>query len=312
MSRETAPAPVTDQPTITSDHIDVVPLRHPWRWVAAAAIALFAFWVVRVAVTTPAIEWDVVWSYLFDPTVLEGVRNTLIMTAAAMTLGVTVGTLIAIMRLSVNPILSGVAGFYQWLFRGVPTIVQLMFWFNLSSVFPRLELSIGDTNLFSSSLNDLMTPFLASLLGLGLNFAAYYSEIVRAGILSVDEGQSDAAAAYGLSRAQTMRYIVLPQAMRVIIPPTGNETIGMLKWTSIAIVISYSELMHSVQAIYNVTYEVIPLLMVAAIWYLFLTSILSIGQYFVEKRFARGTSRNQRTSFIATQWANFRGKVRSA
>ena len=312
MSRETAPAPVAGLPTITSDHIDVVPLRHPWRWVAVVAIVLFAVWVVRVAVTTPAIEWNVVWSYLFDPTVLEGVRNTLIMTVAAMALGVSMGTLIAIMRLSANPILSSVAGFYQWLFRGVPTIVQLMFWFNLSSVFPRLELSVGDVNLFNSSLNDLMTPFLASLLGLGLNFAAYYSEIVRAGILSVDEGQSDSASAYGLSRAQTMRYIVLPQAMRVIIPPTGNETIGMLKWTSIAIVISYSELMHSVQAIYNVTYEVIPLLMVAAIWYLFLTSILSIGQYFVEKRFARGTRRNPRPSFVATQWANFRGKVRSA
>ena len=296
----------------TSEDVTVVPLRHPWRWVAAALIVLFTFWVVRVLVTTEAFEWDVVADYLFDPSVVNGVLKTLLMTVLAMAVGVTLGTLVAVMRLSVNPVLNSVAAFYQWFFRGTPTLVQLIFWFNLSSVFPRIELSLFGFEFVNVSSNDVMTPFVAALLGLGLNFSAYYSEIVRAGILSVDEGQSDAASAYGLSRAQTLRHIVMPQAMRVIIPPTGNETIGMLKWTSLATVISYTELLHSVQAIYNLTYEIIPLLIVAAIWYLFLTSILSIGQYFIEKRFARGTQRNPNPSWIAAAFTSIWGRVRSA
>ena len=296
----------------TSSDIAIVPLRHPWRWVAAVLIVLLSLWILQVLVSTPAFEWNVVGSYLFDSSVLGGVLNTLLMTVLAMAVGVTLGTLIAVMRLSVNPILNSVAAFYQWFFRGTPTLVQLIFWFNLSSVFPRIELNLFGVHFFSYNSNDVMTPFVAALLGLGLNFSAYYSEIVRAGILSVDEGQSDAAAAYGLSPAQTLRHIVLPQAMRVIIPPTGNETIGMLKWTSLATVISYSELMHSVQAIYNLTYEIIPLLIVAALWYLFLTSILSIGQYFIEKRFSRGTRRNPNRSWVAIMFTSLRGRVRAA
>jgi polar amino acid transport system permease protein len=292
--------------------LEVVPLRHPWRWVAAALIAVLAAWILKILVTTSAFEWDVVAEYLFDPDVLDGVRNTLIMTVLAMVVGMSLGTLIAIMRLSVNPILNSVATFWQWFFRGTPTLVQLIFWFNLATVFPQLELDVFGWTVFSYETNDVMTPIVASLLGLGLNFSAYYSEIVRAGILSVDEGQSEAAAAYGLSPAQTLRHIVLPQAMRVIIPPTGNETIGMLKWTSLAAVISYSELLHSVQNVYNVTYQVIPLLIVAAIWYLFLTTILSIGQYFLEKRFSRGTRRNPRRSWIAAKVTSMAGKVRTA
>jgi polar amino acid transport system permease protein len=292
--------------------LEVVPLRHPWRWVAAALIAVLAAWILKILVTTSAFEWDVVAEYLFDPEVLDGVRNTLIMTVLAMAVGMSLGTLVAVMRLSVNPILSSVASFWQWFFRGTPTLVQLIFWFNLATVFPRLELNVFGLSVFSYDTNDVMTPVVAALLGLGLNFSAYYSEIVRAGILSVDEGQSEAAAAYGLSPLQTLRHIVLPQAMRVIIPPTGNETIGMLKWTSLAAVISYSELLHSVQAVYNVTYQVIPLLIVAAIWYLFLTTILSIGQYFLEKRFSRGTRRNPRRSWIATKVTSMAGKVRTA
>ncbi|MGW2651429.1 amino acid ABC transporter permease [Streptomyces sp. NPDC001393] len=295
-----------------SSHVSVVPLRHPWRWVAAGVILLVSLWILRVLVTTPAFEWDVVAQYLFSQSVLTGVLKTLLMTALAMVLGVTLGTLIAIMRLSVNPILNSVAAFYQWFFRGTPTLVQLIFWYNLSSVFPRLQLDLFGVQFFSYNTNDVMAPFVAALLGLGLNFSAYYSEIVRAGILSVDEGQSDAAAAYGLNSAQTMRYIVLPQAMKVIIPPTGNETIGMLKWTSLATVISYSELLHSVQAVYNLTYQIIPLLIVASLWYLALTSILSIGQFFIEKRFSRGTRRNAQRSWVAIMFSAIRGRVRSA
>lgn len=285
-------------PTGRSETITVAPVRHPGRWIGVAVVACVVAWLVTVLVTAEALEWGVVRHYLFDAAVLRGVVATLEMTALAMVVGIVLGTLIAIMRLSPNPLLRSVAALYQWFFRGTPTLVQLVFWFNLATLFPRITVGVGGTDFFSLDTNQVMTPFVASLLGLGLNFSAYYSEIVRAGILSVDEGQTDAAAAYGLRRLQALRYIVLPQAMRVIIPPTGNETIGMLKWTSLASVVAYTELLHSVGVIYSTTFEVIPLLVVAALWYLFLTSILSIGQLFIEKRFARGTRRNPQTSWM--------------
>ncbi len=292
-----SPAQLGDDDTV------VVPRRHPIRWLMAALVALVAGWLTWVLWTTPSFGWPTVAEYLFAPRVLDGVVNTLVMTAACMVVGIVLGTLVAVMRMSVNPVLKSVASFYQWFFRGTPTLVQLVFWFNLASVFPQI---MGiDTNL-------LMTPFLAATLGLGLNFSAYYSEIVRAGILSVDEGQSDSAAAFGLSRSQTLRRIVLPQAMRVIVPPTGNEVIGMLKWTSLATVVSYGELLHSVQTIYNVNYEIIPLLTVAAIWYLALTTVLSTGQLFLERYVARGSQRNPQPSWIATNGSKVWRKVRSA
>jgi polar amino acid transport system permease protein len=307
------------EPTITPQHasptsarnVRVVPLRHPWRWAAAVVVLLFVVWVARVLITTKAFEWSVVGHYLFTSAVLAGVLHTLEMTALAMLIGIVLGTIIAVMRLSSNPILTGVAGFYQWFFRGTPTLVQLIFWFNLSSVFPRIKLHIGGLVLTNFDTNHLMTPFVAALLGLGLNFAAYYSEIVRAGILSVDEGQTDAATAYGLTRLQTLRHIILPQAMRVIIPPTGNETIGMLKWTSLASIVSYSELLQTVTVVYNRTYQVIPLLIVAVLWYLFLTTVLSIGQSFIEKRFARGAERNPRQSPIYALLVGLLRRVRT-
>jgi polar amino acid transport system permease protein len=289
----------------------VVALRHPWRWAASIVIALVVLWGVEVLVSTEAFGWDVVGRYLFSPAVLEGIVGTLYMTVLAVALGVVVGTLVAIMRLSPNPILSAVAAFYQWFFRGTPTLVQLIFWFNLSSVFPNLELALFGQVLVSVPANDVMTPFVAALLGLGLNFGAYHSEIMRAGIISVDEGQTDAATAYGLTRFQTYRSVVLPQAMRVIIPPLGNEIIGMLKWTSLASVVSYSELLHTVGVIYNRNFQVIPLLIVAAIWYLFMTSVLSVCQVFIEKRFARGTRRNPPPSAVRTALTNSLRRVRA-
>lgn len=294
------PATAQAQSAPPAAELRVVPLRHPWRWVGAALILLFVLWVAQVLVTTEAFGWSIVDDYLFSSFVLTGVLHTLELTAMVMILGVALGTVIAVMRLSSNPILTIVAAFYQWFFRGVPTLVQLIFWFNLSSVFPQVDLSLFGLTLWSHDTNDLMTPFVAALLGLGLSFSAYYSEIVRAGILSVDEGQTDAATAYGLNRLQALRFIVWPQAMRVIIPPTGNELIGMLKWTSLASIVSYSELLHTVSVVYNRTFQIIPLLMVAVIWYLFMTTVLSIGQHFVEKRFARGTQRNPRQSPIYT------------
>ena len=267
--------------------------RHPWRWVGAAVVLLFVAWLINTLATAPALEWGVVWDYLFSSIVLVGVLHTLELTAITMVVGMALGTVVALMRLSPNPVLTTVAYGYQWVFRGIPSLVQLFFWFNLASVIPRIHLHIGGLTFVDESTNQVMTTLVAATLGLGLNLAAYYSEVVRSGILSVDEGQSEAATAYGLSRMQMMRHIVLPQAMRVIIPPTGNELIGLLKWTSLASVIAYSELLERVSSVYVRTYQIIPMLIVASIWYLILVSILSVGQYFLERRFARGAQRHQ-------------------
>ena len=201
----------------------VVPRRHPWRWVGAGLVALFLGVLIKAFATAPAMQWEVVWNYMFDPLVLAGVKNTIKLTIVTMFLGVTVGTVVALMRLSPNPLLSSVAYVFAWFFRAVPSLVQLIFWFNLATVFPNVSIGIGNWTLWEKSTNVVMTTMLAACLGLGLNLAAYYSEIVRAGILSVDEGQTEASVAYGLRRLQMMRHVVLPQAMRVIIPPTGNE-----------------------------------------------------------------------------------------
>src|SRR4029079_1552251 len=180
-----------------------------------------------------------------------------------------------------------------WLFRGTPVLVQLLFWQFISALYPTLSFGIPfGPEVVHCDATHLITPFTAAILGLGLNEGAYMAEIVRAGIISVDEGQTDAAQALGMSRLQTMRRIVLPQAMRVIIPPTGNETISMLKTSSLVSVIAYAELLYSVQLIYAVNFLQIPLLIVASIWYLIFTSLLSIGQYYIERHFGRGASRN--------------------
>jgi polar amino acid transport system permease protein len=274
--------------------IQAVPVRHPGRWLAVAVLAVLAAMFVNTVLTNDRFRWPVVGEYLFAPPVLNGLRNTLILTALSMLIGIVGGIALAIMRLSPNPILSGVSAVYIWLFRGTPLIAQLLFWNFLAALYPRLALGVPfGPEFISFDTNQLINQFAACLLGLGLNEAAYMAEIVRGGLLSVDEGQSEAAGALGMTRAQTLRRIVLPQAMRVIIPPTGNETISMLKTTSLVVVIGYFELLTSVQRIYSTTFQTIPLLIVAAIWYLALTSVLSVGQMFVERRFGRGTSRGQ-------------------
>jgi polar amino acid transport system permease protein len=290
----------------TEHDIDAVPRRHPWRWVSAAVVAAVLLGYTVLVATAPGMEWSVVGEHLFSEPVLRGVRNTVVMTVLSMLIGVVLGSAVAIMRLSANPVMITVATLYQWFFRGTPTLVQLIFWFNLALLLPGFELTVLGVRLISLDVNQVMTPLLAALLGLGLNFAAYYSEIVRAGILAVDEGQVDASRAYGASRAQTLRHIVLPQAMRVIIPPTGNELIGMLKWTAMASVVSYAELLRSVQDIYTRTYEVMPLLTVAAIWYLAMTTLLTVGQYFLERRFSRGSTRGHAPSPFARLVAGLR------
>ena len=269
--------------------IKAVPVRHPGRWVGVAVIVVLVAMLVHSFLTNPNFEWDVVGEYLFSDPVLRGLRNTLILTVLAMAIGVVGGVLLAVMRLSPNPVLAGAAAVYIWLFRGTPVITQLIFWNFLAALYPRLGLGIPFGPTFVSvDTNAVISVFAASLLGLGLNEAAYMAEIVRGGIQSVDPGQSEAAGALGLSRTQTLRRIVLPQAMRVIVPPTGNETISMLKTTSLVVVIAYFELTVAVQTIYSRTFQTIPLLIVAALWYLALTSVLSVGQMFIERRFGRG------------------------
>jgi polar amino acid transport system permease protein len=269
--------------------IKAVPVRHPGRWIAVAVLAVLAAMFVNTVLTNDGFRWNVVGRYLFSEPVLNGLRNTLILTVLAMAIGIVGGIALAVMRLSPNPVLSAVAAGYIWLFRGTPQIAQLLFWNFLAALYPRLSLGVPfGPEFVSFDTNQLINQFTACLLGLGLNEAAYMAEIVRGGLQSVDHGQSEAAGALGMSRAQTLRRIVLPQAMRVIIPPTGNETISMLKTTSLVVVIGYFELLTSVQRIYSVNFQTIPLLIVAAIWYLALTTVLSIGQGFVERRYGRG------------------------
>jgi polar amino acid transport system permease protein len=248
--------------------------------------------LVNSAITNPRFQWSVVGDFFFSHQVLHGLVLTIELTVISMVVGIVLGTVLAVMRLSPNPMVTGGSWFYIWLFRGTPLLVQLLFWNFISAVYPKITLGIPfGPDIVHASANSLITPFVAAILGLGLNEAAYMAEIVRAGILSVEEGQTDAAQALGMTRIKTMRRIVLPQAMRVIIPPTGNETISMLKNTALVSVIASTDLLYSVQLIYSQNFKQIPLLIVASIWYLILTTILSIGQYYVERRFGRGSSR---------------------
>jgi polar amino acid transport system permease protein len=271
--------------------VRAIPVRHPGRWLAAAAVTVLVADIVYSLATARTLHWDVVRRWVFDGRILNGIVVTLELTVLAMLLGVVLGVALAVMRLSANPVMSVVSGLYIWFFRGTPVYVQILFWGNVSLLFPRLSIGIpfGGPSWLSADTNSVVTLFVAAVLGLGLNEAAYMAEIVRAGIISVDPGQTEAAQALGMTRGQIIRRVVLPQAMRVIVPPTGNETISMLKTTSLVSVIAVSELLDSAIQIYAVNYRTLELLIVASIWYLVVTSILSVGQYFVERRVARGS-----------------------
>jgi polar amino acid transport system permease protein len=274
------------------EDIRAVPVRHRGRWIAAAIILVLGVSLVHSAATNPRFGWDVVGRYFFSHQVVHGLEATLELTVISMAIGIVLGVLLAIMRQSPNPLVSGASWIYVWFFRGTPVLVQLLFWNFIAALYPRISLGIPfGPQLIHANANTLITPFIAAVLGLGLNEGAYMAEIVRAGILSVDEGQTDAAQALGMTRLRTMRRIVLPQAMRVIIPPTGNETISLLKTSSLVSVIAYTELLYSAQLIYAVNYRTIPLLIVASIWYLIVTTVLSIGQYYVERYYGRGSAR---------------------
>jgi polar amino acid transport system permease protein len=267
----------------------VVRLRHPGRWVAAAILVVLAAMFVNFVATTEQLRPDLVFGYLFERSIMRGLLVTIEVTAVAMLVGVVLGTLLAVMRLSENPLLRGVAGGYVWLFRGTPILVQLLFWFFLGTVLPKISLGIPfGPEFFSISSNTLITQFVAAILGLGLNEAAYMAEIVRAGIGSVDRGQTEAAQALSMNPGLTYRRIVLPQAARVIVPPTANELISMLKLTSLCLVIGLPELLTTAQLIYGRNFQQIPLLIVASIWYIVLTTILTVVQSRVERRMSRG------------------------
>jgi polar amino acid transport system permease protein len=257
---------------------------HWRRWCAAAAIVVVLAMIGR-AFAGGQIEWSYVGRFLTVKVILDGIVNTMVMAVLAMALGIVLGVVVAIMRLSPNPVLRSVASGYTWLFRGTPLILQLLLWFNLALVFP----AIGIPGLWSVHAVDIMTPFLAALLGLGINQGAYTSEVMRAGMLSVDAGQYEAAQAIGMGRLRALRRIILPQAMRVVIPPLGNEFIGMVKATSLASVIQYPEVLHNAENIYYANSRVIELLIVAGFWYLLVVSILTPLQMLLERRFARGS-----------------------
>lgn len=266
-----------------ADHV-VVRRIHWGRWTAVAVIVLLLAGLVR-AFAVGQIEWPVVAQFLTAETILTGLVNTVVMAIAAMGFGIVLGVVAAVMRMSDNPVLQGAALGYTWLFRGTPIILQLLLWFNLALIFPYIGLpGIGYLRTV-----DVMTPAFAALLGLAINQGAYTSEVFRAGMLSVDTGQYEAAKSIGMTRLQALRRIVFPQAMRVVIPPLGNEFIGMVKLTSLASVIQFTEILHSAQNIYYANAHVIELLIVAAFWYLLVVSILTPLQMLLERHFARGT-----------------------
>lgn len=276
-----------------SKPIEAVPVRHPGRWLGTAIIAVLAAMAIHSLLTNPNWGWDLIGKWIFSEPILKGVGVTIMLTILAMLIGLILGVLIAIMRLSPNPVLSGSAWFFVWLFRGTPVYVQLFLWANVAALYQSFSFGIPfGPEMFAVSTKTLIPLFVAALLGLGLNEAAYMSEIVRAGILSVDEGQEEAATAVGMTHMQTLRHIVLPQAMRVIVPPTGNETISMLKTTSLVIAIPLStELFFQASVIGNRTFQPFPMAIMASMWYLALTSILMVGQYYIERHYAKGAMR---------------------
>jgi polar amino acid transport system permease protein len=249
----------------------------------SAAIVLLLLAGFGLAVANAGFDWGVIRHYFTESEMLTGVRRTIVLTILAMVLGLILGTIGGVCRLSTNRVVSGVAWLYVWFFRGTPVLVQLLLWFNLALIFP----SIGIPGLFSGKTINLITPLVAATLGLGVNEGAYLSEIIRGGILAVDPGQREAAQAIGASSLHMYRRIVLPQALRIILPTLGNETIGMLKFTSLASLVSYAELLETSEQIYFVTTKVMEMLIVASAWYLILTSILTIGQYYLERYYGR-------------------------
>ncbi|MDT9696357.1 amino acid ABC transporter permease [Streptomyces sp. P17] len=281
--------------------IKAIPVRHYGRWVSGVIVLALLALLINAFATAEKIQWSAVGDYVFDSTVLAGAGRTLLISILAMIMGVVLGVILAVMRMSKNPVTSSVAWLYIWIFRGTPVYVQLLIWFNLALVFETLNLG----PIYKDEMVQVMTPFMAALLGLGLNEAAYMAEICRAGLMAVDEGQTEASHALGMSHAKTLRRIVIPQAMRVIVPPTGNEFINMLKTSSLVYVVTYNELLRATSTIGSTSYAVMELLFVASIWYLVMTSVFSVFQYYLERHYARGSLRQ----LPATPWQKVKANL---
>ncbi|WP_437616476.1 amino acid ABC transporter permease [Erwinia sp. V71] len=276
------------------EELRIVGKKYPGRWSSALLVVALLFTAAHSMLNNPRFEWGVIAASFTETSILQGVLMTLKLTAISVIFGFAGGTVLALMRLSSNPVLIAVSWTYTWFFRGVPMLVQLFLWYNIAALYPNISLSLpffGEV--WSASANDLISPFSAAVIALVMHQSAYAAEIVRAGIQSVGNGQIEAAKALGYRPAQIFRHTVLPQAMRAILPPAGNEVIGQLKTTAVVSVISLQDVLYSAQIIYQRTYEVIPLLLVATLWYLVMTSLLSIGQYYVERYFSRSTIRRK-------------------
>lgn len=276
--------PAYPAPPLKDDDIErlrIVPARRTGQWAAAVAVLVLLALALNSVIRNDAFQWDVVGDYFLTTAVLRGLWLTLWLTALVMVLGFALGTLLAVLRLSANRVLQAVGWGYVWLFRSTPILVQLLFWFNIGALYPEI-LGVRTVN--------LLGPVTVAVIGLTLHEAAYAAEVVRGGILSVGRGQLEAAQSLGLGPWRRLRRIVLPQAMRSIVPPAGNMLIGTLKGTSIVSIIAVQDLLYSVQLVYHRTYQVIPLLLVATLWYVVVTSVLSIGQHYVERHYARGSA----------------------
>jgi polar amino acid transport system permease protein len=289
-----------DTPALTEDgrfddaeSLKIVPARHPLRWLATAAVLVLVAMAVHALITNKAFDWPTFSKYLLSESVLSAVLLTVELTLFGVVAGFILGTVLALMRISRSPLLSAISWGYTWIFRSVPLILQLLFWYNLAILYNELSFGVPfGPSFFAVNTMSLIPPFLAAGFGLALHQAAYAGEIVRAGFLSVDQGQREAAAALGIPAGRQLRRIVLPQAMRTIIPTAANEIIGMVKGTSVVYIMALPELFYQVQVIYTRNGRVIPLLLVATAWYLALTTVLSVIQYYVERRFSRGALRN--------------------
>ncbi len=282
--------------------IDAVPVRHPWRWVGAVIILLVLVLVVQSMTTNPKFYWGTFRTYLFDVLVIQGVGWTLILTVTSMVIAIVLAILLAFMRQSDNPLFRYVSWVWVWFFRGTPVYTQLLFWGSVGALYPKIIVGVPfGPELLSWDTATVINATVGAIVGLGLNESAYLAEIFRAGLKSVDNGQMEAAEALGMRRSKVMWRIILPQAMRVIIPPTGNETIGMLKTTSLVLAVPFTlDLTFVTNALASRTFLPIPLLMVAAFWYLVITSVLMVGQYYIERHFGKGVDNVMKAPVKAT------------
>ncbi len=283
--------------------LDAKPVPRPGRWVGAGVVAVIVAMAVHGLVTNPNYQWSTVWAWLFSQSIMSGVLFTIILTVLAMLIGTALAITMAIMRQSVNPVLKWVATAYIWFFRGTPIYTQLIFWSLLPTLYPKLSLGIPfGPEFVTFETAAYFTPFWMAFVGLGLNEGAYLAEIMRAGLLSVDKGQWEAATALGMPRSLIFRRIVLPQAMRVIVPPIGNETISMLKTTSLVSAIPFTlELTFVARQKGQAMFAPVPLLIAAAIWYLLITTLLMWIQSYIEKHFAKGFDRRETTGASPAQ-----------